>query len=49
MAEARPLALGQPLTLHHETIVRLVVERKEKIADLVQKDTKPPANSLKTP
>ena len=49
MAEARPLAVGQPITLHHETTIRLVVERKEKIADLVQKDTKPPANTLKTP
>ena len=49
MAEARPLAVGQPLTLQHETPIRLAVERKEKIADHVQKDTKLPANSLKTP
>ena len=48
MAEARPLAVGQPLTLHHETPIRLVAERKEKVTDLVQEDTKPPANSLKT-
>ena len=37
MAEAHPLAVGQLLTLHHETTIRLVVERKEKIADLIQK------------
>ena len=49
VAEARPLAVGQPLTLHRETPIRLAVKRKEKIADLVQKDTKPPANNLKTP
>ena len=48
MAEARPLAVGQLLTLHNETLIRLAVERKEKIAVLAQKDTKPPANSLKT-